>query len=47
MLFLAHQQGMGVGGETTPVTYAAPIGRKVGIERPDAPDINMPSGVTG
>lgn len=39
--------GMGGGTAAAAVTFVAPIGRKVGIERPAAPDNNMPMGVTG
>jgi hypothetical protein len=39
--------GMGGGTAAAAVTFIPPIGRKIGIERPDGPDANMPTGITG
>jgi hypothetical protein len=47
LVLLIPGVGMGGGTAAAAVSYVAPIGRKVGIERPDAADLNMRTGVTG
>lgn len=47
LVLLMAGVGMGAGTAMSAATFVQPIGWKVGVERPDGPDLNMPTGVTG